>query len=86
MWRLRLARQRLTGSTIAFAAAAAALVMIAGGFSFYNTKVLNAYESTSDRSEKRVDYERRYGHYRDVAQPTLTGPPAYGTGIENCRQ
>jgi ABC-type transport system involved in multi-copper enzyme maturation permease subunit len=71
--RLRSARRRLTRPTVGVAAAAAALVIAFGGFNFYNTNVLNAYETASDRTEQRAEYERRYGQYKGIPQPRLTG-------------
>jgi ABC-2 type transport system permease protein len=69
--RLKLARRRLTRSTISVAAAALALIISLGGFIFYNTNVLNAYESASYKMERRAEYERRYGQYEGIPQPRL---------------
>jgi ABC-2 type transport system permease protein len=71
--RLRLARGRLTRPTAGLAAAAAGLVLALGGFIFYNTNVLNAYRTPGRVMELRAEYERRYGRFRDVPQPRLTG-------------
>jgi ABC-2 type transport system permease protein len=70
--RLGLARRRMTRPVAAVAAAALALILAAGGFVFYNTNMLNAYSSSSDAVLSRVEYERRFGQYRDVPQPQLT--------------
>lgn len=69
--RLRLARRRLTRPTLGVAAAAAALIMVFGGFIFHNTNVLNAYTSASDRLARSVEYERRYGQYEGIPQPRI---------------
>jgi len=69
--RLQLARRRLTRRVIGAAAAAITLIVTIGGFIFYNTNVLNAYETAADRTERRAEYERRYGRYRGVSQPQL---------------
>ena len=71
--RLRLARQRSRRPTVCVAATAAALVLAAGGFIFYNTNVLNAYRSGADLMTRRADYERRYRQYEGIAQPQLSG-------------
>ena len=71
--RLEQARRRLAGPTGAAAAAAMALVLMMGGFIFYNTNVLNAYETASGGQRRRAEYEWRYGQYRDIPQPQLTG-------------
>jgi ABC-2 type transport system permease protein len=71
--RLDLARGRLTRRAAGVVAAAAALVLTSGGFIFYNTNVLNAYDTASDGAARRAEYERRYGQYKDIPQPRLTG-------------
>ena len=71
--RLGLARRRLTPHVAASIAAALALILTVGGFIFYNTNVLNAYQTASDIAGRRADYERRYGQFRAVPQPQVTG-------------
>jgi ABC-2 type transport system permease protein len=71
--RIRQARRRLTHPTVGAAAAAVALILTLGGFIFYNTNVLNAYHTASGTMERSAEYERRYGQYKGVAQPQLTG-------------
>ncbi|HJU86721.1 MAG TPA: ABC transporter permease, partial [Gemmatimonadota bacterium] len=69
--RLRIARQRFTGSTAGVAAGAAALVLTLGGFAFYNTNVRNEYFSTEDVEELSAGYERLYRRYEGLPQPRL---------------
>jgi ABC-2 type transport system permease protein len=71
--RLRSARRRLTRPTLGVAVTAAALVLTLGGFVFYNTNVLNAYDTAKDRMDRRVQYERRFGRFEGIPQPSLTG-------------
>lgn len=71
--RLRLARRRLTGPTRGAAATAAGLILALGGFIFYNTNVLNEYQSAADIAERHAEYERRYKRYQGIPQPRLTG-------------
>ena len=71
--RLRSARQRLTRPTVGVATAAVTVVGVGGGFAFYNTNVLNAYETDADRTARSVEYERRYARFDGVPQPQLTG-------------
>jgi ABC-2 type transport system permease protein len=71
--RLRLARRRLTRPTVWVAAAAVGLILSLGGFILYNTNVLNEYLSASGIAERSAEYERRYGQYRGIPQPHLTG-------------
>lgn len=48
----------------------AAIAFIAcSGFVFYNTKVLNTYESSDEVERKQVDYENKYKKYEGAAQP-----------------
>jgi ABC-type transport system involved in multi-copper enzyme maturation permease subunit len=69
--RLRTARRRLTRPVLGALVAAIALVMTTGGFVFYNTNVRNEYRSSADRLERRAEYERRYGRYAHLRQPSL---------------
>lgn len=71
--RFRMARGRFTRPTARVTAAAAGLILSVGGFIFYNTNVLNEHAAASDRMERRVEYERRYGQYRSIPRPRLTG-------------
>ena len=70
--RLELARRRLTRPAVGLALTAAGLVVVTGSFIFYNTNLLNAYETAADAVASRADYERRYGRLKDVPQPSLT--------------
>ncbi|MDF1505787.1 M1 family aminopeptidase, partial [Roseisolibacter sp. H3M3-2] len=69
--RLALARQRLRGGTLRAAVAAAALVVGLGGFVFYNTRVLNAYETPDAIAEAKAEYERRYKRFEDAPSPSV---------------
>ncbi|HEX9986278.1 MAG TPA: ABC transporter permease [Thermoanaerobaculia bacterium] len=68
---LTLARQRFTRIPIAIAVAALGLIVVVGGFVFYNTNVLNEYLTDDEATKRSVDYERRYGRYADLAQPLV---------------
>ena len=69
--RLRFARERFVGPAAGAAAAAVTLIIALGGFVFYNTNVLNPYETASRRMGRAAEYERRYGGYGGVPQPRL---------------
>ncbi|MEI6575701.1 MAG: M1 family aminopeptidase [Bacteroidota bacterium] len=43
--------------------------VLCGGFVFYNTKVLNTYDSPKESENKQVDYEKTYKKYEHLAQP-----------------
>ena len=69
--RLSLARQRLRGLTLRFAAGAAMLIVTLGGFVFYNTHVLNDDRSPNEIAAERADYERRYKRFENAPEPSL---------------
>ena len=71
--RLAMARRRFTRPVAMLAAAAGALILTVGGFIFYNTNVLNPYQTASDGLAMRAEYERRYGQYKSIQQPEITG-------------
>lgn len=76
--RLKLAYKRFTGY-VAYAAAMLAMIFIVtlGSFIFYNTNILNEYETHSDLIEQRVTYEKLYSRYNGILQPTLAGVKLY---------
>jgi ABC-2 type transport system permease protein len=69
--RLRQARARFTGPAARMAGAAAVLIVATGGFVFYNTNVLNEYVTADEQGAAQADYEKRYGRFEDVPQPTI---------------
>jgi ABC-2 type transport system permease protein len=69
--RVRIARRRFTGWTAGAAAATLALVLLVGGFVFYNTNILNAYAAPGEGPRRQAEYERRYGRFEQTAQPEL---------------
>ena len=70
--RHRAARRSVTPAAAGLAVAGVAVVLITGGFVFYNTNVLNEYQTDEKAAARRADYERHYGPYEDAAQPHLT--------------
>ena len=43
--------------------------VVCGSFVFYNTKVLNKYDSPKEEENKRVNYELKYKQYEQKVQP-----------------
>jgi len=43
--------------------------LICGGFVYYNTKVLNSYDSPKESEAKQKDYELTYKKYENLVQP-----------------
>jgi ABC-type transport system involved in multi-copper enzyme maturation permease subunit len=70
--RLRGARARFTAPVRRVSLAATAVFVIAGGWIFYNTNILNPYETARTRLEAKADYERRYGAFRQAPSPAMT--------------
>lgn len=71
--RIQMARHRFTGPTSVIAVAALGLILALGGFIFYNTNILNKYQTASGVMERSAEYERRYGQYENSPQPRLNG-------------
>ena len=70
--RLRLARSLFTGRRVGAVAAALGLVLLCGGFIFYNTNIRNEYRSSAAASRRLAEYEQQYGRYRGAPLPQLT--------------
>jgi len=45
------------------------LFILCGSFVYYNTKVLNKYDSEKEQENKQVEYEKAYKKYERLAQP-----------------
>ncbi len=43
--------------------------LVCGGFVYYNTKILNKYDSSIEQEDKQVDYEKKYKKYENINQP-----------------
>jgi len=71
-YRLQLAQRRFTGAVIWITMIASGVIITVGSFIFYNTNVLNEYLTDADINERKAEYERRYGQYRNTPQPQLT--------------
>jgi len=72
-WRERLAaaHARLSARTLGLAAAALVAFAVLGGWIFYNTNVLNTYETTADAQRRQLDYERTYKRFAAEPQPKI---------------
>ncbi|HEX6292488.1 MAG TPA: M1 family aminopeptidase [Herpetosiphonaceae bacterium] len=69
--RLGLARARFSGPVVRAAATAVALILVLGGFIFYNTNILNDDRTADEGGAPQAEYEKRYGRYEDIPQPTI---------------
>ena len=50
-------------------AAVLVIFILCGGFVYYNTKVLNRFDSPKEAELKQVDYEKAYKKYQKLVQP-----------------
>lgn len=71
--RMHLARLRLTRSTAIISFAAIALILATGAYIFYNTNVLNDFNTAKKNLKYSADYEKRYAKYKNAIQPHLAG-------------
>ncbi|NUY81047.1 hypothetical protein HUK80_09090 [Flavobacterium sp. MAH-1] len=62
------AKTRFSKSSIAIAASLALFVLCAG-FVYYNTLVLNTYDSNKQGQDKREAYEKQFKKYENITQP-----------------
>ncbi|HEU4562544.1 MAG TPA: M1 family aminopeptidase [Longimicrobium sp.] len=69
--RLALARRRLAGAPGWVAGAALLAFVAAGGCAYYNTNVLNTFRSSNAVEADAAAYERTYGKYANLPQPTI---------------
>ncbi len=53
-------------------AAIALLWILVSGFVYYNTQVLNPYQTNKELELNQVEYEKRYKQYENVTQPSIT--------------
>ncbi len=66
--RLANAKSLLNKNKLAIASSALAFVLCCS-FVFYNTKMLNTYDSEKEQEAKQVEYEKTYKKYENLVQP-----------------
>jgi ABC-2 type transport system permease protein len=69
--RLVLARRRLAGATGILGAAALLAFAGTGAYGYYNTNILNEYRTKQQSEIAAVDFEKRFGKYKGIPQPSL---------------
>jgi len=69
--RLRNMRAHLRGRPMAVMLVAAAVWVGSGAWIFYNTNVLNAYETTPEAEQRAADFEKTLLPYEKVVQPKV---------------
>jgi ABC-2 type transport system permease protein len=70
--RLRRAPRRLLGTPGLVGGAALAVFAATGAYAWYNTNLLNTYETSSERDEFAAAYEKKYLKYERLPQPTVS--------------
>ncbi|MEI6681100.1 MAG: M1 family aminopeptidase [Bacteroidota bacterium] len=70
--RLRNTQRLLSKNKIAIAFCGC-LFLLCFGFVYYNTKILNKFDSEKEQENKQVDYERTYKKYEGLVQPRFYG-------------
>jgi hypothetical protein len=68
--RFRLAKQRLHTNRH-WLILALAIVLLSGGYIFYNTNVLNTYWNKNSIINLRAGYEKKYGAFERIPQPVI---------------
>jgi ABC-2 type transport system permease protein len=69
--RLASARRRLAGAPGLVAGAALLIFVTTGAYAYYNTNVLNEYRTGDGNEASIAEYERRFGKYSGLPQPSL---------------
>jgi len=74
-WRERIAvlQRRLTPAVAGFTGVAAVVAVALGGYIYYNTNVLNRYQTAYDLQSRQAAYEKRYRALASAPQPKVTG-------------
>lgn len=70
--RLRDARARCTPRLVRACGVVGALFVATGGWIYWNTNVLNAYETNASRLALQADYERAYGTWKNRPTPAFS--------------
>jgi ABC-2 type transport system permease protein len=70
--RVAIARRRFTRPVAALSGAAAVAMAGFGAYIFYNTNILNHYQTADDQLARQADYEKRYKSLAGVPQPKIT--------------
>lgn len=65
------ARARVSTPVVGIAAASLVAFVALGGWIFYNTNVLNVYETATDAQRRQADYEKSYKRFADEPQPKI---------------
>jgi ABC-2 type transport system permease protein len=70
--RIAIARRRFTLPVAVTAGAGAVAMAGLGAFIFYNTNILNHYQTPDDQLARQADYEKKYKSLANAPQPKIT--------------
>src|SRR5579863_5772931 len=70
--RFKLARARFSGTPRLLSALAVLVFAGSGSYIFYNTHVLNPYQTENGQKDLQAEYEKKYKTELDVPQPKIT--------------
>ena len=70
--RIKVAKTQTPKGFQLFIAGTIAVWMIVAGFVYYNTQILNPYDTSDVVEELRANYEKKYKKYQNIALPQIT--------------
>lgn len=71
-WRWQEAGRRFRRPAWATVGLGLLVLLVSGGFIFYNTNILNEYRTPKALEQAQAVFEKKYRRYKDVAQPRIT--------------
>lgn len=63
---------RLKGKTGLVAGIVLFFFLATGSYAYYNTNILNRYQTQTSIDEERAEFEKKYWKYHDLPQPSIT--------------
>jgi len=69
--RWRMTKPRLNRSIVFLVSLAALTIILTGGYIFYNTNILNQYNSQSEQERMQANYEQILNQYEYIPQPQI---------------
>ena len=70
--RFNQAKLRISGTPAKVGLPVFLVVFLVGGYIFYNTNILNNYDTVGENLERRATYEKKYSRYKYAPQPILS--------------
>ena len=70
--RLKIAKQRFTWRVAITSACTILCICLVGGWIYYNTTILNEFNTSKAQTRTSAEYERKYKQLQHIAQPRVT--------------